>query len=163
MTRFEWIDRELKYDGFALRAHWILAVLVTVLVLILGYIVWNLLSQRNPEGFMKSTAAPETSYFLDPKPHLASASQLASEGKFLEAAHELYQGVVLWLDGLGRARYEEHKTGFEYARELRGSDLHSPYRSLLEAFYPVAFGGRPAHRDAYRRMRSLASEMGVPE
>jgi len=163
----ELLSSVLKSVGSALAepavAYILLAALTVLLLLILWRILNTFLHQRDPSRLPRSDPPREAAVILDPGPHLVSATRLAGEGKFLDAAHELYLGVLLWLDGSGRARFQEHKTGFEYARELRGSDLFSPYHSFLQAFYPVAFGGRPAHRDAYRRMRSLASEMGVPE
>ena len=99
---------------------------------------------------------------LAAEPQLRAAGEHAAAGRFLEAVHALYLGAVLWLDEEGHARFEQSKTGEEYSREVGAKGLSSPFRSLLRAFYPVAFGGRLAARDTYERMRSAASEMGVP-
>ena len=59
-------------------------------------------------------------------------------------------------------RFDESKTGGDYARELSGSPHRSPFRRLLSAFYPVAFGGRTASAGAWETMRASATELGVP-
>jgi hypothetical protein len=99
---------------------------------------------------------------LEAASHLSAAADHAGAGRFLEAVQALYAGVVLWFDEAGHARYEPSKTGEDYARDLRTSTLSAPFRSLLRVFYPLEFGGRAATRDAYERMRAIASQLGVP-
>ncbi|MBI3845581.1 MAG: DUF4129 domain-containing protein [Planctomycetes bacterium] len=120
---------------------------------------------RSSEAVHRSaTGGPTTSERtrLAAEPHLRAAGEHAAAGRFLEAAHALYFGAVLWLDEAGHARFEQSKTGEDYAREVGAKGLGSGFRALLRAFYPVAFGGRAAARDTYERMRSAASEIGVP-
>lgn len=96
---------------------------------------------------------------------LALARELAAAGRHAEAMHALYRGALLWLDQLGHARFDEGKTGGDYAREVARSaaPLARPFRGLLARFYPVAFGGRRADPAAWSAMRSAATELGVPE
>ena len=78
----------------------------------------------------------------------------------------LYHGVLLWLDESGQARYEDDKTGGEYADEIRGRELRPSFRSLLRAFYPVAYGGKAPGRgglveDGRRRCRARGATMSA--
>lgn len=98
-----------------------------------------------------------------PSTVLDSARQLAAEGRFEEAMHHLYHGVLLWLDERELAGYEAGKTGGEYAREIRSSEAKSGFKELLRAFYPVAFGGRPASNDNWSNMQSAAGKIGALE
>ena len=129
---------------------------------LLLHLVWTILALKEP--LRRKDASPHASPIiaLSSQPHLAAAAELAAAGRYLEASRELYLGAILWLDGTGRARYQESKTGKEYARELSGSPLLKPFRKLLGTFYPIAFGGRPADRDSFEEMRSAAETTGVP-
>ena len=93
---------------------------------------------------------------------LNAARELASERRFDEAMDALYQGACLWLDDCGHARYEDEKTGGDYAREIASSELRVGFRRLLAGFYPVAYGGRSASLTTWERMRTAATELGVP-
>jgi hypothetical protein len=167
----DWIGRALSWlrarfeEGFSLSGavDLVLWALSIVLVFLVVHLALKILSQKRPPRTKAERSAPSPVVALSPSPHLARASQLSREGSFLEAAHALYLAVLLWLDGAGRSRYEDSKTGGDYARELSGSALAGPFARLLSAFYPVAFGARAAFKEAYRAMRSAASEMGVPE
>lgn len=140
----------------------VLIVLTVILIALLLHLIWTILALKEPlkRGDAAPKAAPVTT--LSPQPHLSEAAELAAAGRYLEASRALYLGVILWLDGTGRTRYQESKTGREYARELSGSPLVPPFRKLLGAFYPVAYGGRPAERESFEAMRSAADSMGVP-
>jgi hypothetical protein len=139
-----------------------LIICIVLLIAILLHMAWTILAYREPPEARRRAPEPERALPLSPDPHLASAAELAAAGRFLEAAHSLYQGVVLWLDGTGRARFHPFKTGGDYARELGTSPPAEHFRALLGAFYPVASGGRTAFQEAYVRMRASASRMGVP-
>ncbi len=89
-----------------------------------------------------------------------SVAELAAAGRLLEAAQALYLETLLSLDKRGAARYQPAKTGGEYAHELAGTHFETPFRSLLRAFYPVAFGGRDDVRGALDAMLAAAAEFG---
>src|SRR5262245_36937163 len=103
----------------------ILAVLIASLAFVVFRMVMSVIALRTPGASARrekaGPAARATS--LAAEPHLRAAVEHASAGRFVEAAHALYLGVVLWLDATGSARYEESKTGGDYARELAGSEL----------------------------------------
>jgi hypothetical protein len=132
---------------------------------LLAYVIWQVLQNRGAEarGDAQARAIPGATVADLPASNLTAASELARAGRYAEAMHALYRGVLLWLDELGHARFDEGKTGGEYARELRASELRPPFRALLSSFYPVAFGGRTGEAGAWRAMRGAASSMGVPE
>src|SRR6185503_12326876 len=101
----------------------VLIVLTVILIALLLHLVWTILALKEP--LRRKDASPQASPIiaLSSQPHLAAAAELAAAGRYLEASRELYLGAILWLDGTGRARYQESKTGKEYARELSGSPL----------------------------------------
>ncbi len=130
-----------------------------------GYVLWHIFQARGAEerGTVRGRELPGASVAELPAAELTAASELARAGRYAEAMHGLYRGVLLWLDELGHARFDEGKTGGEYARELRAAELRPPFKALLSSFYPVAFGGRAGGDSAWRAMRAAASSMGVPE
>jgi uncharacterized protein DUF4129 len=152
--------------GEALGNRWVAWIVVLVLGSFLVWLVIRTLRSvaRSSDRVHRSgpAAAAAESARLAAEPHLRAAAEHASGGRFLEAAHALYLGAVLWLDEAGHARYEQSKTGEDYVREIGRTSLASPFRAMLRTFYPVAFGGRAAARETWDRMRAAASEMGVP-
>ncbi len=98
-----------------------------------------------------------------PSALLDAARHSAAEGRFEEAMHQLYQGVILWLDERELAGYEAGKTGGEYAREIKSAEAKNSFKELLRAFYPVAFGGRSASSEKWASMQSAADKIGALE
>ncbi|MBW8768914.1 MAG: DUF4129 domain-containing protein [Gemmatimonadetes bacterium] len=70
------------------------------------------------------------------------AERLAGEGRFEEAAHALYRGVLLTLARQERLRLDPSKTSGDYARELRarGSASYQPFRAFGRRFDVAVFG-----------------------
>jgi len=70
------------------------------------------------------------------------AERLAAEGRFEEAAHALYHGVLLALARQERLRLDASKTSGDYARELRarGSASYQPFRAFARRFDVAVFG-----------------------
>ena len=71
-----------------------------------------------------------------------AAERLASEGRFEDAAHALYHGVLLGLAHGDRVRLDPSKTSGDYARELRarGSASYRPFRDFSRRFDVAVFG-----------------------
>jgi hypothetical protein len=71
-----------------------------------------------------------------------AAERLAAEGRFEDAAHALYRGVLLSLAHTDRVRLDPSKTSGDYARELRarGSSSHRPFREFSRRFDVAVFG-----------------------
>jgi hypothetical protein len=72
----------------------------------------------------------------------ATAERLAAEGRFEDAAHALYHGVLLALARNDRLRLDPSKTSGDYARELRtrGSSSYQPFRDFSRRFDVAVFG-----------------------
>ena len=71
-----------------------------------------------------------------------AAERLAAEGRFEDAAHALYRGVLLALTRSDRVRLDPSKTSGDYARELRarGSASYQPFRDFSRRFDVAVFG-----------------------
>jgi hypothetical protein len=71
-----------------------------------------------------------------------SAERLAAEGRFEDAAHALYHGVLLSLARTDRVRLDPSKTSGDYARELRGrgAGSYQPFRDFSRRFDVAVFG-----------------------
>ncbi|MDQ6633343.1 MAG: DUF4129 domain-containing protein [Gemmatimonadota bacterium] len=70
------------------------------------------------------------------------AERLAAEGRYGEAAHALYHGVLASLAHAERLRLDPSKTSGDYARELRArrSAAHAPFRDFSRRFDAAVFG-----------------------
>ena len=70
------------------------------------------------------------------------ADRLAAAGRFEDAAHALYHGVLLALARTERLRLDPSKTSGDYARELRarGSASYPPFRAFSRRFDVAVFG-----------------------
>jgi hypothetical protein len=72
----------------------------------------------------------------------AAAERYAAEGRFEDAAHALYHGVLLAVAHSDRLRLDPSKTSGDYARELRarGSASYQPFRDFSRRFDVAVFG-----------------------
>jgi len=91
------------------------------------------------------------------------AERLAAEGKFEEAAHALYHGVLLALAGQERLRLDPSKTSGDYARELRarGSASFQPFRAFGRRFDIAVFGHGGCDARLIDDLRTLAQPLIV--
>jgi hypothetical protein len=91
------------------------------------------------------------------------AERLASEGRFEEAAHALYRGVLLALARQERLRLDPSKTSGDYARELRarGSASYQPFRAFARRFDVAVFGHGGCDARLIDDLRTLAQPLGV--
>ena len=87
-----------------------------------------------------------------------AADLLAAEGRFEEAAHALYRGVVATLVLRERLRFDSSKTSGDYARELRarGSSSYVPFREFSRRFDDVVYGHRGSDESSLRDLVRLA-------
>ena len=71
-----------------------------------------------------------------------AAERLAGDGRFEDAAHALYRGVLLSLARSDRLRLDPSKTSGDYARELRAraSASYQPFRAFSRRFDVAVFG-----------------------
>ncbi len=88
-----------------------------------------------------------------------AADQLATDGRFEEAAHALYRGVVATLVVRERLRFDSSKTSGDYARELRarGSSSYALFREFSRQFDDVVYGHRGSDESSLRDLVRLAS------
>ena len=87
------------------------------------------------------------------------AEVLAVEGRFEEAAHALYRGVVATVVARERLRFDPSKTSGDYARELRarGSSSYAPFQEFNRRFDVVVYGHRGSDESSLRDLVRLAS------
>ena len=91
-------------------------------------------------------------------PFLA-ADRFAGEGRFEDAAHSLYHGVLLSLARSDRVRLDPSKTSGDYARELRarGSAAYQPFRAFSRRFDVAVFGHGGCDAALIDDLRQLAA------
>jgi hypothetical protein len=166
---------ELKYWAIRQLGDWlgssgatgpvVLVILVSVAVVLLASIVVAVVRPRAGARPRAAKGSSRDDVLVMPAygARLEEAHALAASGRFADAMSSLYQAACLWLDDRGHARYEDEKTGGDYAREITSSELRGTFRRLLAGFYPVAYGGRPASPASWKQLRSVATELGVPE
>jgi hypothetical protein len=71
-----------------------------------------------------------------------AAERYAAEGRYEDAAHAIYHGVLLALARSERVRLDPSKTSGDYARDLRarGSASYQPFRTFSRRFDVAVFG-----------------------
>lgn len=87
-----------------------------------------------------------------------AADALARDGRYEDAAHALYRGVVQSIGQRERLRLDPAKTSGDYARELRrrGAPSLASYRAFIARFDVVVYGHRPADSNALAELQALA-------
>jgi len=88
-----------------------------------------------------------------------AADALSAQGRYEEAAHALYRGVILSLGRLERLRLDPSKTSGDYARELRrrGAVSLVPFREFTRRFDVVVYGHGRADAAALAELRELSA------
>jgi len=91
----------------------------------------------------------------------AIAERLAAEGRYEEAAHAVYHGVLLALARQERLRLDPSKTSGDYARELRarGSAAYQPFRAFGRRFDVAVFGHGGCDAQLIDDLRTLAQPL----
>ena len=71
-----------------------------------------------------------------------AAEHFATAGRYEDAAHALYRGVIASLAQTERVRLDPAKTSGDYARELRsrGSSAYAPFRAFARRFDVAVYG-----------------------
>ena len=90
-----------------------------------------------------------------------AADRLAAEGRFEDAAHALYHGVLIAVARSDRLRLDPSKTSGDYARELRarGSSSYQPFRQFSRRFDVAVFGHGGCDAALIDDLRRLASPL----
>jgi hypothetical protein len=88
-----------------------------------------------------------------------SAETLITLGRFEEAAHALYRGVIIALGREERLRLHPAKTSGDYARELRrrGSSSLTPFRNFTRRFDVAVYGHGGCDAAALDDLRALSA------
>lgn len=88
-----------------------------------------------------------------------AAERFASEGRFEDAAHALYHGVLLTLARTDHVRLDPSKTSGDYARELRtrGSASYRSFRDFSRRFDVAVFGHGGCDAELIDDLRRLAT------
>ena len=146
----------------------IVAALVLALLAILGHIVWVVVSATKKEALsglrsqVNHSQDHQLPSFESVQDALAAAQEFVAAGNFAAAMHALYRGALVWLDAHGQARFDPSKTPGDYTREIADAAARRSFAALIDAFEPIAWGGRPASSAAWERMRACALTLGVP-
>ena len=132
----------------------------TVIALIVVGVVARLLiaaqardDARNPLRRRTRAAGTEDPFVM--------AERLAAEGRYEEAAHALYRGVLLSLARQERLRLDPSKTSGDYARELRarGAASYQPFRAFGRRFDVAVFGHGGCDARLIEDLRTLAQPL----
>jgi hypothetical protein len=86
------------------------------------------------------------------------AEELASSGKFTEAAHALYRATLVRLAANGLIRLHESKTNGDYARELRrrGARSYEPFRRFGLRYDRIIYGTGVCDATSYQALLDAA-------
>ncbi|CAN5290638.1 hypothetical protein BH09GEM1_BH09GEM1_02950 [soil metagenome] len=87
-----------------------------------------------------------------------TADELVALGRYEDAAHALYRGVILSLGQMERLRIDPSKTSGDYARELRRRSSASlrPFVAFTRRFDVLVYGHVPPDATAVGQLRELA-------
>jgi hypothetical protein len=93
-----------------------------------------------------------------------AAERLRAAGRYEEAAHALYRGVLTSVAQRERVRLDPSKTSGDYARELRarGSDLHPLFGAFSRRFDVAVYGYGGCDEGSLAELRRLADPF-VPQ
>jgi hypothetical protein len=148
----EWLERLARHarDLPSLRT----VALVLVAMLVLFVVVRTLLSVRDDEGQRRSRRRSASSAD-DP---WTVADSLLQAGRYEEAAHAIYRGVILTIGRAERIRVDPSRTSGDYARELRrrGSGSVPAFRAFTRRFDAAVFGHEGCTRESLDELMRLS-------
>ena len=158
----EWFERLREAMSASPAAYWTArALLVLVALAVVGrlaYVLWSRFAggEHARLGRMRAAAGG-----ADP---WASAQREAAAGRYTEAAHLLYQAILVVLAGRERLRLHPSKTVGDYARELRArsSSAFPGYREFARAYETVVYGLQHCDRERWERLQALAVAITGP-
>ena len=132
---------------------WLLAALVAIV----AAIVTHTLTSRVGDGIAaeRRTRRHRGGAAGDP---WALAQRLASSGRYTEAAHALYQGLLQAIARRDNIQLHESKTVGDYTRDLRAhaSQRFAPFREFARTYEVVVYGLGTCDHDRYDRLQQLA-------
>ena len=126
-----------------------LVLLLVVLLVHIGYVLWQILRRR--PGQAHDVPAPAASTSLNAAGHLARADELARAGAWAEALGHRFLALILELDGRRVLRFHPSKTPAEYIMEARLEQSgRAAFTDLVGRLYRHVFGAAPCDLDTYR-------------
>jgi hypothetical protein len=134
----------------------------TIGLVVLGLIVAAIIARLVISSLARDEDGPRArrarGVGADEDPFVA-AERLAGSGRFEDAAHALYRGVLLSLARTDRVRLDPSKTSGDYARELRGrgSSSYQPFRAFSRRFDVAVFGHGVCDAALIDDLRQLAT------
>lgn len=147
------------HDGPSLRA----VGLGIAALLVLFVVVRAVTAARARDNRSGGAARRRAGVATTTDPWLA-ADALARQGRFEEAAHALYRGVIQSIGHSERLRLDPAKTSGDYARELRrrGASSFTSFRAFIVRFDVIVYGHRPADATALDELLHLAQPFRTP-
>jgi hypothetical protein len=91
----------------------------------------------------------------------ALAQQLASEGRYTEAAHALYGALLARVAARVPLRLHPSKTAGDYARDLRGTapSVFGPFREFARSYEVVIYGLGSCDQRRFQTLIELAGRI----
>jgi hypothetical protein len=156
---FRWLAQTIeRLIGYIRHLPSSRAVGLTILGLIVATIVARIVisALARDEGGSRSRRSRAGGAAEDP---FIVAERLSAEGRYEDAAHALYQGVLLALARGERLRLDPSKTSGDYARELRArsSASYQPFRAFSRRFDVAVFGHGGCDAALIDDLRQLAT------
>ncbi len=150
----EWFERIFHFVGGRASSRVIALAFVATLVLLVVARLVLAAQARDAESFT-SKRGRRRSALDDP---WQAAERLIAEGRFEDAAHALYRGVVTSVAQREQLRLDPSKTSGDYARELRkrGSPALSTFRAFARRFDWAVYGRGGCDATTLAVLRDLA-------
>lgn len=129
-----------------------IAVVVALLVARVAMVLWARFGGDERARLARRRALGEAG---DP---WAEAQREAAAGRYTDAAHLLYQAILVALAGRERLRLHPSKTVGDYGRELRArsSSAFPGYRDFARLYETVVYGLQHCDRERWERLQALA-------
>ena len=150
----EWLSRVSHFLRNAPSARTIAlgAVAALVLVVIVRLVV---AAQARDADALAASRGKRAGASEDP---WSEAERLIAAGRFEEAAHAMYRGVLSGLARRERLRLDPSKTSGDYARELRrrGAPSYGAFRTFVRRFDVAVYGYGGCTAESLAELRRLA-------
>ena len=152
----EWLSRLMQYfSGTGLARSAAIGVAAVLVLLVVARVILsaNARDENVRVAHRGRVTTSEDSWL--------AAERLAAEGRYEEAAHALYHGVLASLAHVERLRLDASKTSGDYARELRArrSAAYTPFREFSRRFDAAVFGRDACDAILIHDLRRLAAPL----
>jgi hypothetical protein len=156
----EWMSRVSHFLRGAPSARTIAlgAAAALVLVVIVRLVV---AARARDADALATTRAGRAGTTADP---WSEADRLSAAGRFEDAAHAMYRGVLSGMARRERLRLDPWKTSGDYARELRrrGAPSYGAFRAFVRHFDVAVYGYGGCTAESVAELRGLAEPFAPP-